>query len=301
MEIDMPYDIFSVRTKQEADPYRYDDIPEGLRNTIFHILKNVMENMEPKRGIGEWGELWNDCCQEKGLRPHRAYDYDCRKFFYEHLMRIEKVEDVLDMVDIAFQFITFQFIKGKYLSEFSSQRNYQKYHEAVDNLNIYFQRASIGYQLVENRMIRIDSEYHHSEVVLPALVLLRGDGFETANKEFLSAHGHYRNSEYRDCITNANAAFESVMKVICNQKGWNSKSAANGLIKTLSKEGLIPSYLQSYFRLGLPPLRHNQGSAHGKGEKAEEVSAYKAGYALHLAATNILFLVHAAKSENHLT
>ncbi len=64
-------------------------------------------------------------------------------------------------------------------------------------------------------MVRIDSKYLHQEVVVSTLGLLRGKGFESANEEFLTAHKHYRNGEYRDCITNANASFESVMKVIC--------------------------------------------------------------------------------------
>ena len=292
----MPYDIFSERTKQETDPYRYDEIPEGLRNQIFYILKNAMQDMISQSKIRDWVKLWNDCCQEKGLPPpHESNYYKCRELFYEHFTQIEKVQDVLDMVDIAFQFM-----RNTY---FYNSQNRQTYHKAIDNLNIYFQRASVGYQLVDNRIIRVDSEYPHREVVVPALSLLQSSEFQSANKEFLSAHEHYRNGEYRDCITNANAAFESVMKVICDQRKWEYKIGTAGeLVAILFKKDLIPDYLRKHFQQlldtlgsGLPPLRNNQGSAHGKGKKTTEVPAHMAGYALHLAASNILFLIQTAK------
>lgn len=296
----MPYDIFSERTKQEADPYRYDEIPERLRNQICHVLQNVMQDTA-LYGIGDWEKLWNDCCQEKGLPPCYGNNYVCREQFREYLTQKENgVEDILDMIDITFQFIE------NSPSQQQGGRAIEPYDKAADDLNAYFQRASVGYQLIENQIMRTDSEYHHRETVVPALILLRSSEFESANEEFLSAHEHYRNGEYRDCITNANAAFESVMKVICDQKEWEyNKGTAGELVAVLLRKEFIPNYLQGHFQQllatlgsGLPPLRHKQGSAHGKGEKTTEVPAHMAGYALHLAATNILFLVQTSESED---
>lgn len=299
----MVYDIFSERekAKQEADPYQYGEIPEGLRNQIFHVLKNIMQTTSSS-GIGKWGKLWNDCCQEKGLNPCDRNNYDCRIIFYQYLMQEEnRAEDILDIIDI-----TFQFVVSNISQQCDRQAAFETYRKAVDDLNIYFQRAAIGYQLKENQIIRIDSEYLHKEAIVPALDLLRSNEFESANREILSAHEHYRNGEYRDCITNANAAFESVMKVICDRRQWKYKAGTAGeLVTVLSNREFIPNYLQRHFhqlfntlRSGLPPLRHNQGSAHGQGEKTTEVPAHIAGYALHLAATNILFLVQTAESED---
>ena len=42
---------------------------------------------------------------------------------------------------------------------------------------------------------------------------------------------------------------------------------------------------------GLPVLRHKKSAAHGQGANVEEVERHFAAYALHLAATNVVFIV----------
>lgn len=307
----MPYNIFSERekAKQEADTYRYDEIPEGLRNQIFYVLSDLVRSMV-NRQMGEeewfWYGFWEDYSREKGLSPYYKKDRGHKVIFYERLMQEQNAaKDILDMIDIAFQFVAnrlrlatiqLQRLHPRF-SNYDLERAQEAHQRAADILNTYFQRASVGYRIKGNQMIRIDSEHLHSEVIVPVLDFLRGDEFESANKEFLSALEKYRTGDYEHCITDANSAFESVMKVICNRRGLNSKGAADELVKTLSKEGFVPNYLQSYFTLGLPPLRHKQGSAHGKGDRITKVPAYMAGYALHLAATNILFFMQRDESE----
>lgn len=302
----MAYDIYSERVKQakqEVDPYRYDEIPEGLRSQIFHTLKSLMEDIS-SYGIGNWEEFWSDFCKEKGLPWHRGNDFGCRSAFHNYLMKEQNgVEDILDSIDIAFQFAVKE-IRQIPNQRLSAQAR-KAYIRTIYDLNTYFKRTPVGYKIEANKIIRIDSEYLHSEAIIPALVFLRKKKFDVANKKFLEAHEHYRNNRYQDCITCSNAAFESVMKIICDQMGWiYGRGTANDLVRTLLGNGFIPSYLQRHFQQliftlssGLPPVRHNQGSAHGQGEKATEVPAYMAGYALHLAATNILFLAQADEAS----
>ena len=53
-------------------------------------------------------------------------------------------------------------------------------------------------------MVRIDSEYVHTEIVREALRLIHDEGFKGAEDEFLHAHEHYRAGETKDAIVDAN-------------------------------------------------------------------------------------------------
>ena len=306
----MTYDIYSERlkqNKQELYPYRYDEISEKLRNQIFYVLKDVMQDTSPY-GIGEWEKFWNEFCQERGLSWYQGNDHACRSAFHDYLVKEQnKVEEVLVAIDIAFQFVANQPIP-EYKRQFAEDAC-KAYKKAVNDLNTYFRRESVGYQLVENRMMRIGSDHLHSEVVMPTLNFLRSSGFESANREFLSALEKYRSGDYRHCITDANSAFESVMKVICKRRGGKcGKGTASKLVEALSNEKIVPGYLQKHFqefeqllstlKSGLPVFRDNEGSVHGRGEKSIKAYAYMAGYAIHLAAANILFLVQAYESSS---
>jgi hypothetical protein len=78
---------------------------------------------------------------------------------------------------------------------------------------------------------------------------------------------------------------------------WNypGGATAKSLIKVVLDNGLIPGYMQTHLaslrqtlEAGLPAVR-NKNSGHGQGLLARKIPDYFAGYALHLAATNIVF------------
>jgi hypothetical protein len=104
--------------------------------------------------------------------------------------------------------------------------------------------------------------------VKPALLLLADPRFAGAQEEFLSAHAHYRAGEHEDAILDANRAFESVMKAICDIKGWDYQKArgAGDLINIIRDKGLLPRYLDRSFdqliatlQSGLPRVRNEAG------------------------------------------
>lgn len=154
--------------------------------------------------------------------------------------------------------------------------------------------------------MRVDSQYVHAEAVKPAISLLHTAGFEGASEEFLDAHEHYRSGEYADAMSDALKAFESAMKAICDENGWSYSggATAKALIKNVLDNGLVPKYMETHLsglrntlEAGLPTVR-NKNSGHGQGLLAKKVPDYFAGYALHLAATNIVFLVQAHQALN---
>jgi hypothetical protein len=173
----------------------------------------------------------------------------------------------------------------------------------IEELNIRFRQAGFGYQFECGQIVRVDSQVLHSQAVKPALVLLADARFAGAQDEFLSAHAHYRADEHEDAIVDANRAFESTMKAICDNRGWEYQQGvrASDLVGVIRRNGLLPDYLDQSFdqliatlRSGLPRVR-NEAGGHGQGAVPRETPGYIAGYALHLAAANIVLLVEAFK------
>ena len=150
-------------------------------------------------------------------------------------------------------------------------------------------------------IFRIDSELIHSEVVQPALRYLHQQGLEGQREKFLKAHAHYRADEMKDAIMNANNAFESTLKTICEQRQWEYQrgARASDLLKVIRKNGLLPIYLDASFdqltatlKSGLPQVRGEE-NGHGQGATPRKTPSYVAAYALHLAVAMILFLAEA--------
>jgi hypothetical protein len=199
-------------------------------------------------------------------------------------------DDALDMIEFAF-------------GEIGSHP--EALNEAIKELNQRFREHGVGYQFSGGTIIRIDSEFVHSEVVQPAIALLSEDVFAAANGEFLTAHRHYREGSYKDCIVAANRGFETTLKTICRERGWpfNPGDRASELVTVVRNQGLFPPYLgrglDTYVALlktGLPGVRNSAGG-HGDDPVSPPVPDYIAAYALHLTAANIVLLVEAFNQE----
>ena len=122
--------------------------------------------------------------------------------------------------------------------------------------------------------------------------------------EFLAAHEHYRAGRYKEAVNEAAKAFESLMKAVCDQKGWtyNKGARASDLLKVLRAHKLWPEYLDASFdqlvatlASGLPKVR-NDASAHGQGAVPTTAPSYVAAYALHLAAAKMILVAEAVSS-----
>jgi hypothetical protein len=304
------YDIFSQRQAakkpKEQDPLRY-DLPEPLRQQICYILKdaigyavkrNPLGYRELTEGIKWWQQIVHAVKRERGLDRLSAAGNACDECLEAILGHDPEI--ALDLIDVAFRFID---------KVARSRRGDWTFHgrtdpdDAIDELNHRFAQHGVGYRFEEGKLIKLDSEYLHSEVVKPALELLHAKGFEGPSEEFLKAHEHYRNGRFKEAITNACHSFESVMQAICDKRGWPlpSPPTAKPLIDTCIRHGLIPAELNS--QLGalsktlesLPSVGNKKGR-HGQGPDVQNVETHYAAYALHLAATNIVFFVQAEKA-----
>ena len=175
--------------------------------------------------------------------------------------------------------------------------------QLVDAINEFFKADHLPYLLIDfvhgqesidvyPQIIRRDSEALHETAIEPALKLLTRPVFASANQEFLEALKDYRNGDHRDCVTKCGSSFESVMKIICDQKRWSYQQ--NDAAVTLLGNILPRTNLESFFEqpiMLVATIRNRLSSAHGAGPEQREVAPHVAHYAINATASAILLLV----------
>ncbi len=309
------FDQFSYRKRNASgrtpDVFSYDKLPESLRVQIIHIWRDAIgpfyeysrydlsETTENNEG---WKMIHDIVAREHGKFALSAR-YNLNQSCEEYLLSNSSTDAALDIVELSFRYID-HVVRQMHDHERQSRGIKVSANEAIEELNLRFMRASVGYRFESGQIVRVDSELLHSEVVRPALRFLGHKGFEGPRDEFMRAHAHYRAGEMKDAIIDANNAFESTLKSICRKRRWEypDGARASDLLKLVRKHGLLPDYLDNSFdqlvatlKSGRPEVRNTEG-AHGQGSIPRDTPAHVASYALHLAAANILFLVEAHKA-----
>ncbi|MDE0015562.1 MAG: hypothetical protein OXU51_05200 [Candidatus Poribacteria bacterium] len=328
----MEYEIFSERQKriqgEIPDTYQYETIPKELRFQVLRIWEKVwgtayyndFEELQlSPLAMDAYRSIEAELCEEYGvpfLDGVDVPDEDGYNFYWAvryTLLEMEDTKKVLDVIEVSFRYIDRE-IRDKFyvpnddgLDDMFGLRHRDISYdgippdEAIDLLNRRFHQRRVGYQYESGQIMKVDSQFTHSKVVKPALMFLSDPIYRGANEEFLKAHEHYRDGNYKDCINNCLKAFESCLKVICQKQGWNygKRDTANRLIDTVFKHKLIDSSMTCHFtalistlKSGVPTVRNDQ-SAHGQGSEDIIVPEYIASYILHLTASNILLLAKA--------
>lgn len=296
------FKIFSKREKERRgevpDGYQYGTIPPELRAQVIHIWEDAYGPDNPLHGsrevyegiryilLREYGQL------TLGGDPDYPYE-EVRSFFLE----TEEAEKTVDVIEISFKYID-DYVRDK-IGRF---RNSQiSPDDAISELNHRFREHGVGFQFESGQIIRVDSEFLHSEAMKPTLRILSDPMYAGANEEFLKAHKHYRAKRYQECMNECLKAFESCIKTICTKRRWKYKEtdSINRLIDIVFDKEVIPAFIQSHFTAlkstlvsGAPTIR-NRRSGHGQGPTQITVPESLATYMLHLTASNILFLAKA--------
>lgn len=303
--------LFSKRQKKERgeypDVYSYDDVPEKLRVQVVHIMKDALGDGGSRYVQQLYEQLHDLIAREYGVfalsEEAKAFDPDYQKAVYDFFLETDNHEKALDVIEIAFRLR--QNLEGDHSFRSGASPSISA-KDAISELNKRFRENGVGYQFEAGSIIRVDSQYVHSEVVKPALAILRDHKFEGVNDEFLKAHEHYREGRLKECLNECLKSFESTLKTICDDQGWSydKNDTASKLIQICFDNDLIPSHLQSHFSAlraslesGIPTVR-NKHSGHGQGKSVKPVPRYLAGYLLHLTATTILFLADAEQELN---
>lgn len=302
------FELFSKRQKKHRgempDIYQYTDIPASFRIQVIQI---IMDTIGDERNHNSYtNEVYKNInkilCKEYGVFYLKNNSSSYFTNIYDTLMTESDYERCLDIIELSFQYIDINVRQQHWNFHDTNQTS----DEAIDELNSRFKEIGLGYQFESNELVRVDSQFVHSETVKPLLQLLGSDKkYSGTNNEFLSAHEHYRHKRYKECLNDCLKSFESIMKAIHDNNSWPYKKGANAkeLINGCLSNKLVPEYLQNQFsslrtllESGIPTIRNKEGG-HGQGSDISNVPEYFASYTLHLTATNLLFLAKCEEAK----
>ena len=298
------HDLFSKRQKRlrgdVPDVYVYDDIPDPLRVQIVHMWSRAIGSKSDFRSGTAYASIARIICEEYGLFKLPGHENQSDRYteLVGFLRREKDVERVLDVVELSFRFIdeytrSFNYIRRVNASQIAD--------DAIAELNARFREHGVGFQFNGGQIVRVDSEYVHSETITPAIRLLHEKRYAGAQQEFLNAHRHYRKGETKEALNDCLKALESVMKAICDKRRWRypKNATAKALIDVCFENELIPAFWESQYSAlrtllesGVPTGR-NRLSGHGQGTEPVEVPDHIAAYMLHMTASAIVFLAEA--------
>jgi hypothetical protein len=262
----------------ESNPYSLATLPRS--NTVWAQLTHSLADDFGLFRLGESGNALND--------------------FSNYLLLSDDIDQQLDCVEVAFRVVDLVARTYTAADQHSSGVNTGA-TVAIDRLNARFMEHEVGYQFEEGRIVKVDNQIVHANVILPAIQFLSDPQFAGANQEFLNALDHLRHGRTKEAVQEAAKSVESVLKTICDLKGWtyNSGDNASQLIDNVFRNGLIPAQLQSQFTAlrsvlesGTPTVR-NRNASHGQGATPTHLPGSMARFALSTAAANIVLLIDA--------
>ncbi|MCS6211409.1 STM4504/CBY_0614 family protein [Shewanella baltica] len=299
------FELFSKRQKkirgEVEDVYVYEDIPQSLRVQIIHIIRDTIgQDKYEDRARGAYEFIHKALCKEYGVFTLKQHARSDDNAIFDYFLNCDDYERCLDIIEITFRIIN-NYVDENYYNYKQYTTSSQEPEDAINELNSRFKECGVGYQFESGELIRVDSQYLHSESVKPVLHLLgSAKEYQGANDEFLSAHEHYRHKRYKECLNDCLKSFESLMKAIHEKHSWSygQNDTAKKLINSCLANNLVPEYLQNQFssvrillESGIPTVRNKEGG-HGQGAEISTVPEHLASYTLHLTATNLLFLAN---------
>lgn len=303
-------DLYSKRSRRSRgefpDVYQYSDLPGSLRTQIVQIWIDVLGNLQDSRYLGKepsaWSYIVNTLRREYGVfnlcsRSYGGGDNPVSELC-DFLLAEKDVEKALDAIELAFRVIDRITRSWDYLHRRDAD---ERASQAIDELNTRFREHSVGFEYVSEEIIRKDSQLLHEEAVKPALRLLQQGAYRGPEEEFLLAHSHYRQGNNKEALNECLKAFESMMKAICDKRGWKyaDNATASKLIQVLFDQELIPAFWQQSFtslRSSLEssvPTGRNKLAGHGQGTEPTQVPNHLTAYMLHMTAASLVFLAEA--------
>jgi hypothetical protein len=296
------FDLYSKRQKASVDIFTYDPITEKLRVQIKYIIEDFISKNNLSKYTLEpfWNLVYEALTREHGLKQLYYHPFgdigDHQHQVIQYLLGHKETEQVLDAIEASFRAISkFEVFLNGTPDRIS---NYTK-EDAIMDLNTRFKENGIGYRFESGVIVKADNELLHQEITKPTLTYLIHPVFRTINEEYLKAHEHFRDGNFKECLNECLKSFETTLKVICTQKNWkyDPKDTSSRLIQIVFDEGLIPSYLQtklkslrSTLESGIPTIR-NRNSGHGQGPTQITVDEILASYCLNLTGSTIKFLL----------
>lgn len=303
--------IFRTHSKRQAERGDQSLAPAlavDLRGQIVRILARAVgrgyldgsPSHAPLNPV--WLDIYNQYLDEKGrfILTQEGSRNDPAEQCSRFLLTASD-EEAIDLVDMAFNKLDayekplrLHIPVVPDLSDFGAQTSPEA---AAEELNGRLREHDVPLQFVDGMLVRTDSDYLHQEATIPALDLLHDPRFAGAQHEFREAHKAYREGRWDDAVYKANKAFESTMKCAMTEAGgaFGPGDAAAALVQTMLDSRIFSDVdaqyrgkLKSVLAHKLPPVRNPV--AHGAGTSPRTATPEIAAYALHLAASDIVFV-----------
>lgn len=177
--------LFSVvqrEASKQEDVYQYSVVPRPLRVQVFNIacgqLGSEYEFYNRNSVRSMYAAIVTKLCDEYGIYTLQDKEYSNQRRWFEELHTFLNVERNSERFLDAVQLIAHG------IEAYSSSYNYQNQSQAsvcaanaIELLNRRMKENAFGFQYVGGAMLRIDSEYLHSEAVIPSLRLLNINAF----------------------------------------------------------------------------------------------------------------------------
>lgn len=157
-------DLFSKRQKrlrgEIPEIFTYDEIPNGLRVKVIHIIQDVFGKDEygDNSQIEEsYGFIHKTLCREYGLFKlgNSGYNEREEQYVLNFLLHNEDNERVLDVIELTFKYA---------YNEIRESQSYYHYTESklhlnsgINELNDRFKEEGIGYSFEGGEIIKVDS------------------------------------------------------------------------------------------------------------------------------------------------
>lgn len=271
LRVKLQFAVFDLLTPKAGTVYA-DDVMEKR-------YRRIIDELRRKYGLAR-------------LSKGRNFQTELEQFMAEEL----DVERILDLVEFAY-LVGFVYAHHQRREDITPG----DVERFVSTVNEAFRQHGVGYEIEGRGVVRKDNEFMHIEVTKPALMLLSDAKWRGAEEEFERAHDHYRHRRNKEAMNEAAKSLESVMKAICERRGWvvSANATSKPLIDACFDNGLIPAFWQNQLGAlratleGGVPTGRNKRSGHGQGATPVAVPDHMAGYMLHMAAAAIVFLVKA--------
>lgn len=191
------FELFSKRQKklrgEVPDVYQYEEIDQSFRVQVVHIIRDTIGVEQRHNEITNrvYEKIHNVLCKKYGVFTLKEYAQTNFSAVFDYFLNEKSHEKCLDIIELTFRIID-TYVREHEWNFREATGVLQKPDDAIAELNFRFKESGIGYQFESAELIRVDSQYLHSEVVKPVLYLLGKDKkYAGANDEFLSAHEHY--------------------------------------------------------------------------------------------------------------
>ena len=298
---------FSKREFTSATALRH-DVPKHVRKRLLFIIQQFCDNSTALSFSNFLHGLAKILLQQYGelqVAPFSGLSYDANPAV-AHFMHCD---DPMALDCIEFCFHVSPYVLGQHGVEavnrifFDEQIGYEmtSFREILTDEPSDSHCPGTGGRLVGYefpQFIRKDSQFIHQEIIQPCLDALNNALLRTAESEMRKAHVDYDNGRFPDAITSCCSAFESVLKTICDHRGWQydpDKDTCARLIKICKDNGLFPPFYSAIFE-GTGIIRNKLGDAHGRGPNPlHQAAQEQAAHMIQMTSAHITLLVSLAR------